>query len=118
VSLFGDLENFRVTPVYLSAKQAFSHVALHRATIHSFAGEYAFILGSDDVWFEKVLTPTLRERAGTLLGPLRSLVLERFPSAFLLPGYIEGHFKRMEGRDLSQMSFPPGLASWIFPSES
>lgn len=80
-----DPPGYVVLEVYALLQQYFSHLALHRAYIPSFAEEWGFLLASDAVDFERVTPTGLQERARRLSGPLRSIIPEQYPLAFRLP---------------------------------
>lgn len=113
VVLFGELARptYRVAPLYRELTRSFKHVEMYRACIDSFACEYGFMLASDEIEFRQVPTETLRDRADKLSGPLKALVPEQFPAAFLLPPHVEEHLKN----DSYEPSAPKETMSWIYP---
>ena len=88
---YGDLAPPAVPARYVvqGLRSAFTHTAMHRASIESFGGAYGFVLASDDIDFRSTPRERLLERAASLSGPLRALTPEAFPGCFQVPPYLE-----------------------------
>ena len=91
LSAFGDLARplFSILPVYQALKKQFRYLEMHPATIESFGGAYGFLVASDTLDFRAQPTVVIEERASQLIGALRSLVPEHFPSCFVLPPFLQ-----------------------------
>jgi len=87
---YGDLAAPRlaVRHLYRGLERRFAHVAMHRASIQSFGGEYGFVMAADDVSFRDVPGEVIQQRASALDGEIHALVPTAFPSCFGTPRYL------------------------------
>jgi spermidine synthase len=102
--------------VYALLAEQFRYVELHRQAITTFAGDWGFILASNEVDFRQVPTATLKARAQQLSGPLKSLILDRFPVAFQWPLYLTEALHRIQE---TRAYIPEGEtagAVWLYPN--
>ncbi len=92
---------------------------MYRTCIDSFACEYGFALASDRIEFRQVPVETIQKRAKEITrnGPLKAIVPEQFPAAFLLPPHIEEHLRRVLNDDAHEPVSPKETLSWIYPEK-
>ena len=114
---FGDLAipRMSIAPVYQGLQKHFDHVALHRASLQTFSGDYGFMLASHDVDFLAVAKETIVERADSLTGELRALTPRAFPGCFQIPGYIRSALEKPPPPPSATLA---DAFSWLEPGAS
>lgn len=113
---FGDfsLPRLPARAIHQRLTQLFDHVAVHRASLETFSGEYGFLLASHDVDFTAVAREQLLERAAALEGELAWLVPQQFPACFVLPATLE---KRLREPTLDS-ELDEDAFGWVFPEDA